>query len=185
MDASATTDYPSETSMGTHMEPVEGDFYWDDEDGDNTEEEDDDDNDKDGDDTDAEDGDGTEEDHENGSDKNDNDSDEEDDHGDKDDNDTVEDDWWQRSSWSSCCCWCSGRTTRGGPGATPRGGATLDVEICKPQNGSQATRGLIGPVGIMDKMILILGSVEEINKVTENEGNNKIHAFHGLLEHRT
>ena len=88
MDASVTTDYPSETSMGTHMEPVEGDFYWDDEDGDNT---------------DAEDGDGTEEDHENGSDKNDNDSDEEDDHGDKDDNDTVEDDWWQRSSWSSCC----------------------------------------------------------------------------------
>merc|ERR1711936_995163 len=35
-----------------------------------------------------------------------------------------------------------GRTTRGGPGATPRGGETLAVEICKPQNGSQATRGL-------------------------------------------
>merc|ERR1719151_46084 len=82
--ASVTTDYPSETSMGTHMEPVEG------------------------------------------------------------------------------------RTTRGGPGATPLGGATPAVEICKPQKGSQATRGLIGPVGIMDKMILILGSVEEINKVTEN-----------------
>merc|ERR1712183_1197981 len=80
--ASVTTDYPSETSMGTHMEPVEG------------------------------------------------------------------------------------RTTRGGPGATPLGGATPAVEICKPQNVSQATRGLIGPVGIMDKMILILGSVEEINKVT-------------------
>merc|ERR1719264_1810888 len=58
-----------------------------------------------------------------------------------------------------------GRTTRGGPGATPLGGATLDVGICKPRNGSQATRGLIGPVGIMDKMILILGSVEGINKV--------------------
>merc|ERR1719264_1143239 len=84
--ASVTTDYPSETSMGTHMEPVEG------------------------------------------------------------------------------------RTTRGGPGATPLGGATPAVEICKPQKGSQATRGLIGPVGIMDKMILILGSVEEINKVTEIEG---------------
>ena len=27
-----TTDSPSETSMGTHMEPVEGDFYTDDED---------------------------------------------------------------------------------------------------------------------------------------------------------
>merc|ERR550532_1007223 len=101
VDASVTTDYPSETSMGTHMEPVEG------------------------------------------------------------------------------------RTTRGGPGATRLGGATPDVGICKPQNVFQATRGLIGPVGIMDKMILILGSVEEINKVTENEGNNKIHAFHGLLEHRT
>merc|ERR1719458_717432 len=99
VDASVTTDYPSETSMGTHMEPVEG------------------------------------------------------------------------------------RTTRGGPGATPRAGATPGVGICKPQNVFQATRGLIGPVGIMDKMILILGSVEEINKVTENEGNNKIHAFHGLLEH--
>merc|ERR1719264_2352189 len=98
VDASVTTDYPSETSMGTHMEPVEG------------------------------------------------------------------------------------RTTRGGPGATPRAGATPGVGICKPQNVFQATRGLIGPVGIMDKMILILGSVEEINKVTENEGNNKIHAFHGLLE---
>merc|ERR1719222_1867686 len=84
-----------------------------------------------------------------------------------------------------CCCWCSGRTTRGGPGATPRAGATPGVGICKPQNVFQATRGLIGPVGIMDKMILILGSVEEINKVTENEGNNKIHVFHGLLEHRT
>merc|ERR1719500_1664884 len=84
VDASVTTDYPSETSMGTHMEPVEG------------------------------------------------------------------------------------RTTRGGPGATPRGGATPGVGICKPQNVFQATRGLIGPVGIMDKMILILGSVEEINKVTEN-----------------
>merc|ERR1719305_1905748 len=91
VDASATTDYPSETSMGTHMEPVEG------------------------------------------------------------------------------------RTTQGGPGATPRAGATPGVGICKPQNGSQATRGLIGPVGIMDKMILTLGSVEEINKVTEIEGNNKIH----------
>merc|ERR1719237_1390054 len=90
VDASVTTDSPSETSMGTHMEPVEG------------------------------------------------------------------------------------RTTRGGPGATPLGGATPAVEICKPRNGFQATRGLIGPVGIMDKMILILGSVEEINKVTENEGNNKI-----------
>merc|ERR1719222_1408861 len=101
VDASVTTDYPSETSMGTHMEPVEG------------------------------------------------------------------------------------RTTRGGPGATPRAGATPAVEICKPQKGSQATRGLIGPVGIMDKMILILGSVEEINKVTEIERNNKIHVFHGLLEHRT
>merc|ERR1719222_109313 len=101
VDASVTTDYPSETSMGTHMEPVEG------------------------------------------------------------------------------------RTTRGGPGATPRAGATPGVGICKPQNVFQATRGLIGPVGIMDKMILILGSVEEINKVTENEGNNKIHVFHGLLEHRT
>ena len=167
--ASVTTDYPSETSMGTHMEPVEGDFYWDDEDGDNTEEEDDDDNDKDGDDTDAEDGDGTEEDHENGSDKNDNDSDEEDDHGDKDDNDTVEDDWWQRSSWSSCCCWCSGRTTRGGPGATPRAGATPGVGICKPQNVFQATRGLIGPVGIMDKINFLFGSVEEINKVKDEQ----------------
>merc|ERR1719458_1840811 len=83
VDASVTTDYPSETSMGTHMEPVEG------------------------------------------------------------------------------------RTTRGGPGATPRAGATPAVGICKPQNVFQATRGLIGPVGIMDKMILILGSVEEINKVTE------------------
>merc|ERR1719222_440200 len=101
VDASATTDSRSETSMGTHMEPVEG------------------------------------------------------------------------------------RTTRGGPGATPLGGATPAVEICKPQKGSQATRGLIGPVGIMDKMILILGSVEEINKVTEIERNNKIHVFHGLLEHRT
>merc|ERR1719500_2312568 len=89
VDASVTTDYPSETSMGTHMEPVEG------------------------------------------------------------------------------------RTTRGGPGATPLGGATPAVEICKPQKGTQATRGLIGPVGIVDKMILILGSVEEINKVTENEGNIK------------
>merc|ERR1719458_528940 len=48
--ASVTTDYPSETSMGTHMEPVEG------------------------------------------------------------------------------------RTTRGGPGATPRAGATPAVGICKPQN---------------------------------------------------
>merc|ERR1719222_172236 len=65
-----------------------------------------------------------------------------------------------------------GRTTRGGPGATPLGGATPAVEICKPQNVFQATRGLIRPVGIMDKMILILGSLEEINKVTENEGNN-------------
>merc|ERR1719507_2825998 len=101
VDASVTTDYPSETSMGTHIEPVEG------------------------------------------------------------------------------------RTTRGGPGATPLGGATPAVEIFKPQNVFQATRGLIRPVGIMDKMILILGSLEEINKVTENEGNNKIHAFHGLLEHRT
>merc|ERR1719222_377291 len=101
VDASVTTDSPSETSMGTHMEPVEG------------------------------------------------------------------------------------RTTRGGPGATPRGGATPAVEICKPRKGSQATRGLIGPVGIMEKMILILGSVEEINKVTEIERNNKIHVFHGLLEHRT
>merc|ERR1711934_1053442 len=70
VDASVTTDYPSETSMGTHMEPVEG------------------------------------------------------------------------------------RTTRGGPGATPLGGATPAVEICKPQNVFQATRGLIRPVGIMDKMIL-------------------------------
>merc|ERR1711971_451863 len=75
VDASVTTDYPSETSMGTHMEPVEG------------------------------------------------------------------------------------RTTRGGPGATRRGGATPAVGICKPRNVSQATPGLIGPVGIMDKMILILGSV--------------------------
>merc|ERR1719458_1887914 len=58
-----------------------------------------------------------------------------------------------------------GRTTRGGPGATPLGGATPAVEICKPRNGFQATRGLIRPVGIMDKMILILGSVEGINKV--------------------
>merc|ERR1712172_389405 len=89
VDASVTTDSPSETSMGTHMEPVEG------------------------------------------------------------------------------------RTTRGGPGATPPGGATLDVGICKPQNGFQATPGLIGPVGIMDKIFLILGSVEEINKVTESEGNIK------------
>merc|ERR1712037_853483 len=56
-----------------------------------------------------------------------------------------------------------GRTTRGGPGATPLGGPTLDVGICKPRNGSQATRGLIGPVGIMDKMIFVLGSLEEIN----------------------
>merc|ERR1719305_1224728 len=60
-----------------------------------------------------------------------------------------------------------GRTTRGGPGATPLGGATLDVGICKPRNGSQATRGLIGPVGIMDKMIFLLGSVEGINKVKD------------------
>merc|ERR1711971_891673 len=80
VDASVTTDSPSETSMGTHMEPVEG------------------------------------------------------------------------------------RTTRGGPGATPLGGATPAVEICKPQKGSQATLGLIGPVGIMDKIIFLLGSVEEINK---------------------
>merc|ERR1712154_667800 len=43
-----------------------------------------------------------------------------------------------------------GQTIRGGPGATQRGGATLAVEICKPQNGSQATRGLIGPVDIVD-----------------------------------
>merc|ERR1712179_481737 len=56
-----------------------------------------------------------------------------------------------------------GRTTRGGPGATPRGGATLDVGICKPQNVFQATRGLIGPVGIMDKINFLFGSVEEIN----------------------
>merc|ERR1719264_1125421 len=82
VDASVTTDYPSETSMGTHMEPVEG------------------------------------------------------------------------------------RTTRGGPGATPLGGATPAVEICKPQNVFQATRGLIRPVGIMDKMILIL-CVEKINKVKD------------------
>merc|ERR1712037_991742 len=80
VDASVTTDSPSETSMGTHMEPVEG------------------------------------------------------------------------------------RTTRGGPGATPRGGATLAVEICKPQNVFQATRGLTGPVGIMDKINFLFGSVEEINK---------------------
>merc|ERR1711971_1102032 len=73
VDASVTTDSPSETSMGTHMEPVEG------------------------------------------------------------------------------------RTTRGGPGATPLGGATPDVGICKPQNGFLATPGRIGPEGIMDKMILILG----------------------------
>merc|ERR1719350_1125468 len=33
-----------------------------------------------------------------------------------------------------------GRTTREGPGATQRGGATPAVEICKPQNGFQATR---------------------------------------------
>merc|ERR1719237_1360037 len=62
-----------------------------------------------------------------------------------------------------------GRTTRGGPGATPLGGATLDVGICKPRNGSQATRGLIGPVGIMDKMIFLLGSVEGINKVKDEQ----------------
>merc|ERR1712183_889384 len=62
-----------------------------------------------------------------------------------------------------------GRTTRGGPGATPLGGATPAVEICKPQNVFQATPGLIGPVGIMEKIILIPGSVEEINKVTEIE----------------
>merc|ERR1719382_1174620 len=43
-----------------------------------------------------------------------------------------------------------GQTTRGGHGATQRGGATLAAEICKPQNGSQATRGLIGPVDIVD-----------------------------------
>merc|ERR1719237_1913996 len=83
VDASVTTDSPSETSMGTHMEPVEG------------------------------------------------------------------------------------RTTRGGPGATPRGGVTLDVGICKPRNGFQATRGLIGPVGIMDKINFLFGSVEEINKVKD------------------
>merc|ERR1719237_1963322 len=83
VDASVTTDSPSETSMGTHMEPVEG------------------------------------------------------------------------------------RTTRGGPGATPRGGVTLDVGICKPQNVFQATRGLIGPVGIMDKINFLFGSVEEINKVKD------------------
>merc|ERR1719350_21602 len=52
-----------------------------------------------------------------------------------------------------------GRTTREGPGATQRGGATPAVEICKPQNGFQATRGLIGPVDIMDK-IFLLGSVK-------------------------
>merc|ERR1712037_42839 len=72
VDASVTTDSPSETSMGTHMEPVEG------------------------------------------------------------------------------------RTTRGGPGATPLGGATPAVEICKPRNGFLATRGRIGPVGIMDKINLLL-----------------------------
>ena len=76
--------------------------------------------------------------------------------------------WWQRLSWSSCCCWCSGRTTRGGPGATPLGGATPAVEICKPRNGFLATRGRIGPVGIMDKINLLL-CVDKINKVKDEQ----------------
>ena len=81
--ASVTTGSPSETSMGTHMEPVEGDCYTDDEDGDHTEEQD---NDDDGDDSD-EDGDDSEKDD---SGEDDDDNDEEDDHSDEDDNDTNE-----------------------------------------------------------------------------------------------
>merc|ERR550532_1843135 len=61
-----------------------------------------------------------------------------------------------------------GRTTRGGPGATPLGGATPAVEICKPRNGFLATRGRIGPVGIMDKINLLL-CVDKINKVKDEQ----------------
>merc|ERR550525_1383237 len=49
-----------------------------------------------------------------------------------------------------------GRTTRVEHGATQRGGATPDVEICKPQSGSQTTRGLIRLVDIMDKIIFLV-----------------------------
>merc|ERR1711936_413678 len=49
-----------------------------------------------------------------------------------------------------------GRTTLAEHGATQRGGATPGVEICKPQSGSQTTRGLIRLVDIMDKIIFLV-----------------------------
>ena len=42
------------------------------------------------------------------------------------------------------------------------------VEICKPRNGFLATRGRIGPVGIMDKINLLL-CVDKINKVKDEQ----------------
>jgi len=60
-----------------------------------------------------------------------------------------------------------GRTTLEERGATQRGGATPGVEICKHQNGSQTTHGLIRLVDITDKIIFLVGSVEEINKVKD------------------
>merc|ERR1712110_315494 len=55
-----------------------------------------------------------------------------------------------------------GRTTRVEPGATQRDGATPAVEICKRQSDSQTTRGLTRPVATMDKIIFLVGSVNEI-----------------------
>merc|ERR1712173_108502 len=55
-----------------------------------------------------------------------------------------------------------GRTTRVEPGATQRDGATLAVEICKRQSDSQTTHGLTRPVDTMDKIIFLVGSVNEI-----------------------
>merc|ERR1712198_231322 len=58
-----------------------------------------------------------------------------------------------------------GRTTQAEPGATQRVGPTLAVEICKPQRDSQTIRGLTRPVATMDRIIFLLGSVNEINKL--------------------
>merc|ERR1712192_15579 len=58
-----------------------------------------------------------------------------------------------------------GRTTLEERGATQQVGATPGVEICKPQNDSQTTHGLIRLVDITDDIIFLVGSVEESIKL--------------------
>merc|ERR1719175_261756 len=61
-----------------------------------------------------------------------------------------------------------GQTTQAEPGATQRVGPTLAVEICKPQRDSRTIRGLTRPVATMDKIIFLVGSVNESNKLKNN-----------------